>query len=330
MRVLAISEPCVPNAVLQMLGRLSPGRCLTSSQSLLFRYRIFLNLQRGGMWQLSKQYFHSTLVANSLLRAFGAKLGYDSHVDGITEYDAVDVGNVAVTGGSSAFHAVDEDGVIQEIRVQDFASFGHTTFFPGSSVGFASIVGNETSVQAGRVVPPQHNLQGDLLYPGGATTTPEKEDSDSGKSEDSEIKDLEAGGKEDAPPARVADFDIFAPSAPPSSLWHKLKAIHSAVRVVMLTLAMDAGTGAACWAPASVALAAFMGFLKVERFWAIGSLIAITIPLVIVLAAVGLCCLVVWINLHTFIWRGRALWKKKSASGKSLRVRMLGKRSSSA
>jgi hypothetical protein len=67
-----------------MLGRLSPGRCLTSSQSLLFRYRIFLNLQRGGMWQLSKQYFHSTLVANSLLRAFGAKLGYDSHVDGIT------------------------------------------------------------------------------------------------------------------------------------------------------------------------------------------------------------------------------------------------------
>jgi hypothetical protein len=34
------------------------------------------------------------------------------------------VGNVAVTGGSSAFHAVDEDGVIQEIRVQDFASFG--------------------------------------------------------------------------------------------------------------------------------------------------------------------------------------------------------------
>jgi uncharacterized membrane protein YqaE (UPF0057 family) len=70
--------------------------------------------------------------------------------------------------------------------------------------------------------------------------------------------------------------------------------------------------------------------MQVERFWAIGSLIAITIPLVIVLAAVGLCCLVVWINLHTFIWRGRALWKKKSASGKSLRVRMLGKRSSSA
>jgi hypothetical protein len=36
------------------------------------------------MWQLSKQYFHSTLVANSLLRAFGARLGYDCHVDGIT------------------------------------------------------------------------------------------------------------------------------------------------------------------------------------------------------------------------------------------------------
>jgi hypothetical protein len=67
-----------------MLGRLSPGRNLAASQSMLLRYRVFLNLQRGGMWMLSKQYFHSTLVANSLLRAFGAKLGYDSHVDGIT------------------------------------------------------------------------------------------------------------------------------------------------------------------------------------------------------------------------------------------------------
>lgn len=132
---------------------------------------------------------------------------------------------------------------------------------------FASIVGNETSVHSGRSVPPQHNLQGDLLYPGGATTTPEKEDSDdeSDKSEDSDIKDLEKGAAADAPPARVADFDIFAPAAPPSSLMHKLKAIYTAARVVLLTLAMDAGTGAACWAPSSVGLAAFMGFLKVRR-----------------------------------------------------------------
>jgi hypothetical protein len=114
-------------------------------------------------------------------------------------------------------------------------------------------------------VPPKHNLQGDLLYPGGASTGPEKEYSDSDKIEDSDIKDLEAGGVVDDPPARTADFDIFAPSAPPSSLWHKLKAIHSAARVVLLTLAMDAGTGTACWAPASVALAAFMSFLEVRR-----------------------------------------------------------------
>jgi hypothetical protein len=86
----------------------------------------------------------------------------------IAEYDAVDVGNVAVTGGSSAFHTVDEDGIIQKITVHDFSSFGeqtvliqatdirlhvacltlqrmpsslaalvagHTTFFPGSSIG---------------------------------------------------------------------------------------------------------------------------------------------------------------------------------------------------
>lgn len=73
----------------------------------------------------------------------------------------MDVGNVAVTGGSSAFHTVDVDGVIGKIVVEDFSSFGvclvlmhrcmgrapgqhdilvvvvagHTTFFPGSSVG---------------------------------------------------------------------------------------------------------------------------------------------------------------------------------------------------
>jgi hypothetical protein len=64
--------------------------------------------------------------------------------------------------------------------------------------------------------------------------------------------------------------------------------------------------------------------VQVNKDWAIGSLIAITIPLVVALAVVGLCCLLVWINFHTLIWRGRALWKEKSASGKSLRVRMLG------
>ncbi|KAI3432787.1 hypothetical protein D9Q98_010372 [Chlorella vulgaris] len=312
-----------------MLGRLSPGRNLAASQSMLLRYRVFLNLQRGGMWMLSKQYFHSTLVANSLLRAFGAKLGYDSHVDGITEYDAVEIGNVAVTGGNSSFQAVDEDGIVNRIAVQDFASFGHTTFFPGSSVGFASIVGNETSVHVNRTVPPQHNLQGDLLYPGGASTTPDKDDdADSDKeSAGSEPKDIEAGGAaggKDEPPARVADFDIFAPTAPPSGLWHKIKACGTAARVVMLTLAMDAGTGAACWSPASVALASFMAFLKQDKKWGVGELIALTVPLVVLLCAVGLCCLVVWMNFHTLLWRGKQLWKKSSASGKSLRVRMLG------
>lgn len=117
----------------------------------------------------------------------------------------------------------------------------------------ASIVGNETSVESGRVVPPHYNLQGDLIYPGGASTTPEEVD-----------KDLEAGVAEAAPPARVADFDIFAPSAPPCTLLHKVKVCFFAARVVLLTLAMDAGTATACWAPASVALAAFMGFLEVR------------------------------------------------------------------
>lgn len=64
--------------------------------------------------------------------------------------------------------------------------------------------------------------------------------------------------------------------------------------------------------------------VQVDKSWSIGALIAMTIPLVILLAAVGLSCLIVWINLHSVIWRGKALWKKKSASGKSLRVRMLG------
>jgi hypothetical protein len=111
--------------------------------------------------------------------------------------------------------------------------------------------------------------QGDLLYPGGASTTPDKDDdADSDKeSAGSEPKDIEAGGAaggKDEAPARVADFDIFAPTAPPSGLWHKIKACGTAARVVMLTLAMDAGTGAACWSPASVALASFMAFLKVN------------------------------------------------------------------
>lgn len=64
--------------------------------------------------------------------------------------------------------------------------------------------------------------------------------------------------------------------------------------------------------------------LQQDKKWGVGELIALTVPLVVLLCAVGLCCLVVWMNFHTLLWRGKQLWKKSSASGKSLRVRMLG------
>lgn len=66
-----------------VMGPLVPGRRLAGQWTLL-RYRVYLNLQRGAMWVQAKAYFHSTAVANPLLRLLGAKLGCDVHVDGIT------------------------------------------------------------------------------------------------------------------------------------------------------------------------------------------------------------------------------------------------------
>lgn len=191
-------------------------------------------------------------------------------------------------------------------------------------------MGNETCVAAGRVVPPNHNLQGDLLYPGGVSVeTPAPAAAAAAAKGAAGGADVEEGGGKGGAPAaparrRPAEFDIFAPGAPPSSLLHKLRVSWRTTYVVALTFWMEAMVSAVCWAPGSSALVAMLNYLRVEALWSTKGVILISIPGLMFIVIVGLPLLALWMRLQMLLWRGYALWRKKSAAGTSLRVRMLG------
>ena len=185
-------------------------------------------------------------------------------------------------------------------------------------------MGNETNVHAGRAIPAHHNLQGDLLYPGGAATNPEEEGLNQGDDPDIE-KGRQAPVDEckQTPRQRAPEFDVFAPGAPATTLLHKMGAIFKSIYVVALLLIVDASTLAVCWSTVSAGLATVMVYLQnhgVDR----GPLVAIIVPFIFASAILAKCMLVPWVKFNTMVWRGKALWSKPSAPGSSLRVRWLG------
>jgi carbonic anhydrase/acetyltransferase-like protein (isoleucine patch superfamily)/acyl carrier protein len=289
------------------VGKLSPGRRL-QSQWDLFAYKVYINLQNAAMWGLMKMYLHTTVLSNPAYRLLGAKVGSDAHVDGISEMEAVTIGDQATTGGDSVFRNIDETGTIHKIEVGNAASFGHTTFFPGCEVGAYSIIGNETLVQANRKVPESHNLQGDLLYPGGAS-----------RPADSDLEGQTGEGKKEP---RVPKFDVFAPGTK-SPLLHTLMAVYRTSYIVFLTFFSEAMVNAVCWAPGSTALTVVITYVRVEAGWGVGPTVGVSIVIILCIIPIGLLFLGLWMRAQLLLYRGYGLWRKESVAGDSLRVRML-------
>lgn len=132
-----------------IMGPLSPGLDLLSSNSLLFKYCLFKRI-------LENPY----VVAFPVAKRLGGKIAAGSGIaGGISEFDAVTIGTRTTSGGMTCFKCVDLEGKIHPITVKDGVNCGHTMFFPGCFVGDDAQIGNETSIPKDHLVPRSHQLQ---------------------------------------------------------------------------------------------------------------------------------------------------------------------------
>lgn len=167
-------------------------------------------------------------------------------------------------------------------------------------------------------MPAQHKLQGPY------TLHPTEQTDGSCSERCGQSMNLEKGGG--ASGCKHLSYDIFAPGAPPSPLLHKLAAFHHFAAVFLTGLMLDTFTGLVCWAPGSVALSAATAVLYSQSNWAVGWLVALSLPLSLIVALAGLCCMVAWMKANFLLWRAHGLWSKPSVPLESFRARMLGKR----
>lgn len=299
-----------------MMGKFLQGRHF-KSQKEFFSYLVLKELWRMPYWIIFERNMHSLFFTNPMYRLLGCDVGVDCIICGISEPEAVSLGHKSDAGGISGFQTIDKDGVVCPITIGDGASYGHSTFYPGCTIGAFSIVGNETDVPANSIVAQGYNIQGDLLFPGGvlqnyATFT----DIDAEKKDPSKDDCLQKV-------LRTPKFDIFAPDALNVTPKLVLLSILRSIRTVFLFLSFECLNLLVAFGPLSIVFTTLYRELHWNYKWSIAESIfgAATTVLPCMLLSVYLCA--IWLRMQVILLRGNNIWRKERVPVNNLSSRLL-------
>lgn len=300
-----------------MMGKFSKGRHL-KSQKEFFSYLVLKELWRMPFWIIFERNMHSLFFTNPMYRLLGCDVGVDCIICGILEPEAISLGHKSDAGGISGFQTVDKDGVVCPIKIGDGASYGHSTFYPGCTVGAFSIVGNETDVPANSTVEQGYNLQGDLLFPGGVLQnySTSSMDTDAEKMDPSEDDSLQNVLK-------TPKFDIFAPDALNVTPKLIMTSILRSIRTVFLFLLFECLNLLVAFGPLSIVFTTLYRELHWTYEWSIAESIfgAATTVLPCMLLSAFLCA--IWLRVQVIILRGNKIWRKEKVPVNNLSSRLL-------
>jgi len=152
---------------LTLVGKLNPGRNLTSSKWALFSYAILRKMVESPRWAVLQETFCATPVLGIVYRAFGADIGEQAFLGGllVAEFDALSVGTLCSAANNSRVYCISDDGVILRVKLGNEASVGNgAVLFPGARLGAHSVIGNDTAVSMEWKVPRFGRMQGDVDY----------------------------------------------------------------------------------------------------------------------------------------------------------------------
>lgn len=299
-----------------MVGKFSEGRRL-STQLEFFSYLVLKELWRMPYWIIFERQMHSLFFTNPMYRFLGCNVGVDCLVCGISEPEAVYLGHKSDAGGISGFHSINKEGVVAPVHIGDGASYGHSSFYPGCSIGAFSIVGNETDVPANMKLEEGFNLQGDLIFPGGVqqhyVDDIDKDVENVDPNKDDSLQNV----------LRTPRFDCFAPEAVNVSFKLVAGIIFRSLRMVLLFLTSESLNLVFAFGPLSLVFTTLFRELHWHYNWSIAEAILGAATTVLPAMLLGLFFCVIWLRLQVILLRGESVWRREKVSVSQLQCRLL-------
>lgn len=282
------------------VGRLKPGRVLTSSRWGLLSYAVLRRMVEDPIMVQLQDLLSGTAIMGSIYRLMGAKIGRQAFMGGLTcfEFDALKVEDYASFGSDSHCFTLESNGEIIKTTVRQEATVGNSAvLYPGSDVGRRAVVGNDTIVCANRVLPRDVRLQGGIQYTVDRRGWKAPEEAEEGLGHGLMSQDL------GLPSVVTMSADGVAPIHLP--WWHNFV-------IIFVLMLVGPASSVAMWLPVSLLATAIA-----EVHWWL-------VPFAYVPAVgLGAVLVVLWLRFLLEVTGIRRLWAAGSASVYDLRAQIV-------